>query len=73
MTGQPHQQRKHSPQFKLEAVRVMHERLATGLTLQRVSEELAIGPDLLRDWAKQVDAAPPDTPVAGSPPRVGPR
>ena len=64
MTRQPNGKRKHSPQFKLEAVRLMHERLATGLTLQRVSEELAIGPDLLREWAKQVDAAPPDTPVA---------
>ena len=61
MTRQPNGKRKHSPQFKLEAVRLMRERLATGLTLQRVSEELAIGPDLLRDWAKQVDAAPPFT------------
>ena len=51
-------QRRHSPAFKVEAVRLMHERLATGLTLQRVSEELEIGPDLLRQWAKQVAAAP---------------
>jgi len=50
--------RRHAPEFKLEAVRLMRERLATGLTLQRVSEELEIGPDLLRVWAKQVDAAP---------------
>jgi transposase len=64
MTRQPHRNRKHSAQFKLEAVRLMHERLATGLTLQRVSEELEIGPDMLRDWAKQVAAAPPETPAA---------
>ena len=64
MTRQPNRNRKHSPQFKLEAVRLMQERLATGLTLQRVSEELEIGPDMLRDWAKQVDAAPPETPVS---------
>ena len=51
-------QRRHSPAFKVEAVRLMHERLATGLTLQRVSEELEIGPDMLRQWAKQVAAAP---------------
>ena len=51
-------QRRHSPTFKVEAVRLMHERLATGLTLQRVSEELEIGPDMLRQWAKQVAAAP---------------
>ena len=53
-------QRRHSPAFKVEAVRLMHERLATGLTLQRVSEELEIGPDMLRHWAKQVAAAAPN-------------
>jgi len=37
----------------------MRERLATGLTLQRVSEELEVGPDLLREWAKQVAGAAP--------------
>jgi transposase len=52
--------RRHPPAFKLEAVRVLHERLAAGLTLQRVSEELEVGPDLLRMWAKQVAGAPAD-------------
>jgi transposase len=61
---QPHRQRKHSPEFKLEAVRLMHERLAAGLTLQRVSEELEINPDQLRTWSKLVAAAPEDTPAA---------
>ena len=51
--------RRHRPEFKVEAVRVMQERLASGLTLQRVSEELEVGPDLLREWAKQVADAPP--------------
>ena len=55
--GRSHQ-RRHTPAFKMEAVRVMHERLAAGLTLQRVSEELEVGPDLLRVWAKQVAGAP---------------
>lgn len=50
--------RRHPAAFKVEAVRVMHERLATGLTLQRVSDELDVGPDLLRQWAKQVAGAP---------------
>ena len=50
--------RRHSAAFKTEAVRVLHERLATGLTLQRISEELEVGPDLLRLWAKQVAGAP---------------
>jgi len=52
-------QRRHAPAFKVEAVRVLHERVASGLTLQRVSEELDVGPDLLRMWAKQVAGAPP--------------
>lgn len=52
------QRRRHTPEFKVEAVRLMRERLAAGVTLQRVSEELEIGPDLLRVWAKQVETAP---------------
>jgi len=51
--------RRHSAAFKVEAVRLMHERRATGVTLRRVSEELDLDPDLLRQWAKQVAAAPP--------------
>ena len=50
--------RKHSAEFRVQAVRLMRERLAAGLTLQRISEELDVGPDLLRYWGKQVDAAP---------------
>jgi transposase len=50
--------RQHTPQYKVEVVRLLKERLAAGATLQRVSEELDIGPDLLRVWAKQVAAAP---------------
>ena len=70
---QPHRQRKHSPEFKLEAVRLMRERLATGLTLQRVSEELEINPDLLRTWGKLVAAAPDDTPATAIFPGHGQR
>jgi transposase-like protein len=58
MGRQPFAKRKHSPEFKIEAVRLMKQRLADGLTLQRVSEELEIGPDLLRVWGRQVDEAP---------------
>ena len=50
--------RLHTPEFKVEVVRLMRDRLAAGVTLQRVAEELEIGPDLLRAWAKQVAAAP---------------
>jgi transposase len=63
MAPRPDRKRRHVPEFKLEAVRLMHERLAAGLTLQRVSEELAIGPDLLRVWAKQVASAPAGAPA----------
>ena len=54
MTKRSPYRRRHTPEFKVECVRVMRERLATGLTLQRVSEEVEVGPDLLRQWAKQV-------------------
>lgn len=54
----PFRKRRHTPEFKVECVRVMRERLATGLTLQRVSEELEVEPDLLRKWAKLVASAP---------------
>jgi transposase len=60
--------RRHAPAFRVEAVRLMHERLAAGLTLQRVSEELDVGPDLLRAWAKQVAGAP----VGASPEEIFP-
>ena len=66
MGSRPH--RRHAPAFKVEAVRVMHERLASGLTLQRVSDELDVGPDLLRTWAKQVAGAP----AAASPETIFP-
>jgi len=50
--------RQHTPEFKVEVVRLMRDQLATGVSLQRVAEELELGPDLLRVWAKQVAAAP---------------
>lgn len=53
--------RQHTPEFKVEVVRLMKDRLATGVSLQRVAEELELGPDLLRVWAKQVAAAPNGT------------
>jgi transposase len=50
--------RRYTPAFKVEAVRVMRARLDAGLTLQRVSEELDVDPDMLRGWAKQIETAP---------------
>ena len=58
MVRQWERKRRHTPEFKVEAVRLMKERLESGVTLQRVSEELEIGADLLRVWGHQVDDAP---------------
>jgi transposase len=58
MGRQSFRKRKHTPEFKVEAVRLMEERLAAGLTLERVGDELEIGADLLRVWRKQVQSAP---------------
>src|SRR4051812_41098657 len=64
MGRQPFAKKRRTAQFKVEAVRMLRERLAAGLTWQRVSEELEVGPDLLRKWVKQVEGAPPGTPAA---------
>ena len=53
--------RRHTPAFKCEAVQVMHARLAAGLTLQRVTEELEVNGHLLRAWAKAIAGAPAGT------------
>src|SRR4051794_9512376 len=58
MGRQPFAKKRRTPAFKIEAVRVMRDRLATGLTLQRISEELDVAPDQLRVWAKHVAGAP---------------
>lgn len=53
--------REFTAEFKVEAVRLMHERLAKGATLVRIGQELEINPDRLRGWARIVDSAPPGT------------
>ena len=58
MVQRRNRQHRYAPEFKHQAVQLMHERLAAGATLQRVSDELDVGPDLLRIWSKQVAAAP---------------
>jgi transposase len=50
--------RQHTPTFKWEAVQVMHTRLAAGVTLQRISEELDVSGHSLRLWAKAIAGAP---------------
>ena len=60
MDGRWERTRRHTAEFKVEAVRLMQERLKSGLTLQRVSEELDVNVDLLRVWGHRVDDAPAD-------------
>lgn len=50
--------RKYSAEFRFEAVRLMRQRVAAGDSLSRVGQELDIKPDLLRFWAREIDAAP---------------
>lgn len=49
--------RKHSPAVKVEAVRILRERLAEGGTWQRVSEELDVSVSMLHVWAQRVAEA----------------
>lgn len=52
--------RKFSAEFRVQAVRLMRERMAAGVSLQRVGEELEIDPERIRHWARDIDAAPAD-------------
>jgi len=48
------ERRAFSAEFKVEAVRLMRERRGAGVSLAQVGRELAVRPDLLRKWARQV-------------------
>jgi transposase-like protein len=60
MVRRADRRRRFTPEFKVEAVRLLEERLEQGYTLQRVSEELQVSPDLLRVWSKQIAASADD-------------
>ena len=47
------ERREFSPEFKVEAVRLVSERRAVGVTLAQVGRELDVRPDQLRAWARQ--------------------
>ena len=51
--GSRRTRRAFSPEFKLEAVRLMQERRAAGASVLPVGRELEVRPDLLRAWARQ--------------------
>ena len=52
--------RRFSAEFKVQAVRLMVERIASGETLARIGQELDIKTDLLRAWRREIEAAPAD-------------
>ena len=56
--GSRRRRRTFSAEFKLEAVRLMQERRATGASLTQVGRELDVRPDVLRAWARQVKRRP---------------
>ena len=49
------ERRVFSAEFKMEAVRLMHERQKLGVSLAQISREVDVGPDLLRRWAQQLE------------------
>jgi len=53
--------RQYSAEFRVQAVRVLKERLAAGDSIRRVGKELEIKPDLLWSWAREIDQAPAGT------------
>ena len=50
--------RAFSSEFKVEAVRLMRERKALGVSVAQIGRELAVRPDMLRRWARQLDGRP---------------
>ena len=52
------ERRTFSTEFKAEAVRMVAERRAVGVTLAEVGQELDVRPDQLRTWTRQARTAP---------------
>jgi transposase len=50
--------RAFSAEFKVEAVRLMGERRAQGVSLTQVGRELDVRPNLLRRWARRLAQRP---------------
>ena len=52
------ERRTFSTEFKAEAVRMVAERRAVGVTLAEVGQELDVRPDQLRAWTRHARTAP---------------
>lgn len=53
-SGGRRERRAFSAEFKTEAVRLVAERRASGVTLAQIGRELDVRPDQLRAWTKDV-------------------
>lgn len=52
------ERRKFSAEFKQEAVRLMYERRAAGVSLTQIAHDLEVRPEQLREWARQLGERP---------------
>jgi transposase-like protein len=52
------ERRKFSAEFKQEAVRLMYERRAQGVTMSEIAREFELRPEQLREWANQLGERP---------------
>ena len=60
------ERRAFTAEFKAEAVRMLAERRALGVSTTQIGRELDVRPDQLREWARQQrQAAEAGTPIAG--------
>lgn len=51
----PRTRRAFGPEFKVEAVRLMRERRALGVSVAQIGRDLGVRPDMLRRWAREVE------------------
>jgi len=59
------ERRAFTEEFKREAVRMLHERRATGVTVTQIGRELEVRPDQLREWARRLADAEGGLAAAG--------
>lgn len=48
------ERRAFTEEFKREAVRLLHERPALGMSVTQIGRELEVRPDQLREWARRL-------------------
>lgn len=57
--------RRFSAEFKQEAVRLMYERRAAGVSLGQIARDLELSPDQLRQWSHQLRGPNGASPLPG--------